>query len=170
MHSHREMLRTEFGKNSIDTNNNIILGCTLLTITSNKTNCSEKDFKQNIKTINAKLNRKIFGRKFFKNRNRIIFHTFYEESGAKRLRHCHIFLRVPKLLNPLLGRNIFNCHIEVNEIKNEIIKYLEPLVRKQACDYLDSRDLIPSRKDSNPAIRYSSKHYNLEHNPNYEIY
>ena len=39
------MLRTEFGKNSIDTNNNIILGSTLLTITSNKTNCSEKDFK-----------------------------------------------------------------------------------------------------------------------------
>ena len=100
MHSHREMLRTEFGKNSIDTNNNIILGSTLLTITSNKTNCSEKDFKQNIKTINAKLNRKIFGRKFYKSKNRIVFHTFYEESGAKKLRHCHIFLEFQNYLIP----------------------------------------------------------------------
>ena len=160
----REELRTEYSKNKIDCFSNIILRRTLITITTNKTNASLSDFKNDIRTINAKLNRKIFGRKFYKSRNRIVFHTFYELSNKKRLRHCHVFLRVPTSLNPLLSRTIFKSNESSENIKNKILyEYLPEIVKQQNCDKIDIRE-------NRPAIRYSSKHYNLVHNSNFEKY
>ena len=98
----RDIFRKAFA-NYKSSDNQIILDEYLVTISSNMTNYSIDKLKEDIRSINKVLNKKILlkynfikkKRHYKKSKDRIVFFTFFEQSIEKELTHCHIIMRVP---------------------------------------------------------------------------
>ena len=97
MNAERERLRSAF-RLIEDNDDNCHLKDLLVSISTQKTNYSRKDFVRRLSIINAMLNKKYLTRKYKKRTDRIVFYSFLEKSLNKSLLHTHMIMRVPKFL------------------------------------------------------------------------
>ncbi len=149
----RDAIFNSYKDNIPDENDNIILKYLLLTITPNYTNYSMNTFAQKMRLINAMLNRKLYGRGWKKNTNRIVFFNFYEFSKDNNLTHNHCMLRVHKS---------FNTKKRIEELMTTlrpiVYKFYKDSLRNSAFDYRFRRN----------AVHYSTKEFS-ENNDNLKI-
>ena len=104
MNIERERLRNAF-RLIQDDDENIHLKDYLISISTQKTNYSRKDFVRRLSIINAMLNKKFLTRKYKKRTDRIVFYSFLEKSLNKSLLHTHMIMRIPKFLYRKFGDN-----------------------------------------------------------------
>ena len=97
MNTERQRLRNAF-RLIEDNDENCHLKDYLISISTQKTNYSRKDFVRRLSIINAMLNKKFLTRKYKKRTDRIVFYSFLEKSLNKSLLHTHMIMRIPKFL------------------------------------------------------------------------
>ena len=97
MNIERERLRNAF-RLIQDDDENMHLKDYIISISTQKTNYSRKDFVRRLSIINAMLNKKFLTRKYKKRTDRIVFYSFLEKSLNKSLLHTHMIMRIPKFL------------------------------------------------------------------------
>ncbi len=147
MNIERERLRNAF-RLIQDDDENMHLKDYLISISTQKTNYSRKDFVRRLSIINAMLNKKYLTRKYKKRTDRIVFYSFLEKSLNKSLLHTHMIMRVPKFL--------------LSKLREVFIYLRNILVRKF---YYSLR--ITRRPEI--ATKYMSKHFR-DNNDNFFVF
>ena len=147
MNIERERLRNAF-RLIQDDDENMHLKDYLISISTQKTNYSRKDFVRRLSIINAMLNKKFLTRKYKKRTDRIVFYSFLEKSLNKSLLHTHMIMRVPKFL--------------LSKLREVFIYLRNILVRKF---YYSLR--ITRRPEI--ATKYMSKHFR-DNNDNFFVF
>ena len=121
----------------------------LVSISTQKSNYSNKKFERDLSIINRIINTKLIHRKFQKRPDRIVFYAFFERSKLKNILHSHMLLRVPRFI-----ANQFNV--------------LFHFIRHQILPKFQFSMKITNRP--NIAIDYMSKQYDDDINDNYRVF
>lgn len=169
----REIFRNAF-ENYQTTDNQVIIDKHFITISSNMTNYSIDRFKDDIRLINKMLNKRILykyhlienKRHYKKSPDRIVFYQFYEQSNEKELTHCHMILKVPKILEKKLD--------VVNQSINQVIKDLQ-IQRRRKKYYLKNKSYFKkfstelSTRSPEIVRKYPTKMTTV-YNDNFEVF
>jgi hypothetical protein len=146
-----------------DDGNSVYLKQVMFTISCNREirknpNDAYYDISGMLNELSRGVNNAIFGRKYRKIVDRIVFLGFYERSDIKLNDHVHFLIRIPKYYSDQRG---------IKYIINKIYYYTKCLFKNNFSP--NTIDIRPVEDSKQVLIKYATKKYNKNTNDNFIV-